>query len=549
MIPRLRSTATPNMARVLFASEGVILLLVLMAAWSAWSAWPAMPLSDADTWGYLNPALSWLSGLGFRQTDGRDWFYPAFVALFLKTTGSFAGIVGWQKALGLAADILMAVTWRCWVSLLPFNRWARFAVTLLGAVPIYFQVMNPQNIFFEASIRPEGILPLFAYAQLACLMGYCKYRWQAPRAVPSILLGAAAIFFAYACYLLKPSWYFAFGTTSAPVIAGLFGRALPWKVRLGIPALAVAAVFLGLWLPGKIFLIPDGSSRTMLPDALFCVHAELIDELLETRLAALADSDPEKARLQRFVTTLEDEIRAAKVDHVYKKLGIDADYLMHSHAMSAAIVDYAGADRGKFSVFCFSCFGQAVLHYPLAYTRKVFEQFEYFLFPAPDTFYLNHINLTKPLRDSVDSLAPYAGAVLSPDVGGMFRRYRESLNDQLAPGQAIDIGRRPRRSHPSASIWPLPLEVLFFVALIVAYVCPRWHALRLGAGGAFFLFLAPFGNAFGVCIVHTLDIYRYRVTYGGCFLFALSAMAVVVAATVAWVVPRTGGRHLGERRD
>jgi hypothetical protein len=31
---------------------------------------PVTPLADGDTWGYLRPALSWLSGFGFQQTYG-----------------------------------------------------------------------------------------------------------------------------------------------------------------------------------------------------------------------------------------------------------------------------------------------------------------------------------------------------------------------------------------------------------------------------------------------------------------------------------------------
>ena len=60
---------------------------------------------------------------------------------------------------------------------------------------------------------------------------------------------------------------------------------------------------------------------------------------------------------------------------------------------------------------------------------------------------------------------------------------------------------------------------------------------------AFFLFLAPLGNAFGVCIVHALDIYRYRTTYGGYWLFALAAMTVFILAAVGQSL-----RHVGEKR-
>ncbi|MEI9894049.1 MAG: hypothetical protein WDN28_09220 [Chthoniobacter sp.] len=111
---------------VLCAVEGLLLAVVLALAWKARTAWPAVPLADQDTWGYLHPALTWLSGLGFEQTDGRDWLYPALVALFLKMAGSFSGIVVGQKALGILSGVCMAITWRCWVSMLPFQRWTSF---------------------------------------------------------------------------------------------------------------------------------------------------------------------------------------------------------------------------------------------------------------------------------------------------------------------------------------------------------------------------------------------------------------------------------------
>src|SRR5215470_4032033 len=53
------------------------------------SHFPSTPLSDPDTWGYLNPALSWLGGLGFQQTYGRNWLYPAILAAILKIGGDF----------------------------------------------------------------------------------------------------------------------------------------------------------------------------------------------------------------------------------------------------------------------------------------------------------------------------------------------------------------------------------------------------------------------------------------------------------------------------
>src|ERR1700745_468718 len=72
---------------------------------------PVVPLADGDTWGYLRPALCWLSGLGFEQTYGRDWLYPALLAGILKISGNFCAITYVQRFLGLAGIFLFLLGW------------------------------------------------------------------------------------------------------------------------------------------------------------------------------------------------------------------------------------------------------------------------------------------------------------------------------------------------------------------------------------------------------------------------------------------------------
>ena len=537
--------ASARVPSVVFpAVEMLILLVVLALAWKSWSVWPPVPLADPDTWGYLNPALTWLSGIGLQQTDGRDWLYPALVALFLKTTGSFTGIVAWQKAFSFLAGVFMATTWRCWVSMLPFHRGILFVISALGALPIYVQLVNQQTIFFAMSIRPEAILPLFVYAQLTCVMVYCKYRWQTPRPLPSLAWGAAAIVLAYGCLLLKPSWYLAAATTSVPIVLGLFGNALSLKTRLFTPLLGIAAALLLLWLPGRVLMVKDGASITLLPDALFCVHAQFIDNLLESRLSAMPDSDPNKARLHTFVAVLESELYGASHAHkTYEKLGFNADYLMHSKTLSDAIFEYAGNDRKKFSAFCMGCYKDAVLRDPVGYTQKIFVQFTHFLFPEPKTFFNDQVNLTKAYRDTADSWNSVGAAPLSPDVQKMYATYRDDTTTQTGITKTLEKDPKLRTFRQRFAPFTLPLTVLFLLALLAASVVPPLYKLRLGGWAAFFLYLAPLGNAFGVCIVHTLDIYRYRITYGGYLLYALAAMAVFTCLIVAQLLSLVAARR------
>jgi hypothetical protein len=415
-------------SRIPNAALPVIELLVLVAmlagAWRERSAMPLVPTANPDTWGYLNPALTWLSGLGCQQTAGRDWLYPALLALFLKTTGTFAGIALWQKCLGIASGLLMAMTWRCWVGTLPLQRGARFLASLFGALPILVQLMNPQSMFFEMSIRPEAVLSFFVYAQFACLMGYYKYRWQkpyrdrrgetgdrkeapTPNALALIIFGAAAIVLAYACLQLKPSWLFAFLITSAPVFVGVFGRAPSITARLLAPALGIALSFLLLWLPSAVFLIKDSASITFLPATLFTIHARLIDKSLEAKLARMPDSDPEKPGLQTLVALLDNELHVAQdLPTAWEKLGFDPDYLYYHSPLIPAVYRYAGNDDKKFRAFCLSCYRDAALHDPLSFAGKITVQFTHFLFPKPETFFKDRADFARFYQDSAAGPGP-----------------------------------------------------------------------------------------------------------------------------------------------
>ena len=456
--------------------ELLVLAIVLALAWKSWGAWPAVPFADPDTWGYLNPALNWLSGAGFVQAGGRDWLYPACVAFFLKTTGSFTGIVAWQKCIGLLSGVLMAITWRCWVSMLPFHRGVRFAISLLGALPIFMQLVNPQGVLYQMSLRPESVLPCFVYAQLACLIGYCRFRWSTPKALPSLLLGAAALMFAYACFLLKPSWYLAIVTTSLPVWAGLFGSALSWRIRLLTPVTGIAAALLIFSLPARMFFARDGASVTLLPLALFCVHAQLIDESFTAKLAHLPDTDPEKARLQHLDDVLKGELAiAAERYRPYDNLRISPDYLLDSHELNTAIPEYAGATPQQIKAFCFDAFESAVLHDPGAYTRKVFLQFRWFLWPDTKTFFKDRTDIAGEYRLSAESLAAHQPTGLRADLQAMRQHYEDDLASLAKASPPLSEHPRLTALARSVTRWALPLECIFLLALLAVHA---WRPLR-----------------------------------------------------------------------
>ena len=78
----------------------------------------------------------------------------------------------------MGSGILMAVTWRCWVAMLPLpEAESRFFVTLRRR-PAHPRSVDEsaERLLPETSIRPrEALLSFFVYAQLACLIWVTIY--------------------------------------------------------------------------------------------------------------------------------------------------------------------------------------------------------------------------------------------------------------------------------------------------------------------------------------------------------------------------------------
>jgi len=464
------------------------------------------------------------------------------VGVFINTTGSIAGIITWQQALGILSVVFMSVAWRFWVAMLPLNRWQQLPLVLVGLLPIYLQQANLQTTVFELQIRPEGVLNTFIYAQLACLLGYCFYRWRTPRPMASLILGGLAIFLAVAVLSLKPSWLFAVVTTTAPVWIGFFGSAVPPMSRWGAPILGILMIAILLWLPAKALYVKDSASRTFMPTTLLTIHADLIEKDLIRQLAAMPDSDPEKPRAALFLSELQKELRNAEVaKHGYEKLGFDPDYLFYHCPFTGFVWEYTGRDAERFRSFCLKLYVDAALHNPLGFARKVFTQFTHFVFSEPSTFHRHRLDLQKLYRISLTSINVSLIHDYPADVRAIVDEHMAGT--ALMAEQPFDLKRKSfaRDFSKTLSFWSLPLELVFLAVLIVCLAMPSRTGWKLGGVATLIIFSAPAANAFTVSVAHALDLARYRYSYGGVLLFSLFSMAVyilVVLAVVLWPLVR-----------
>ncbi len=308
---------------------GGVVCLLAVAAWLRFTL-PAVPFADLDTWGYLCPGLKWFGSGVFEQANGRSLFYPLFVAGLLKTTGSFSAIPLVQHGLGVGSGLIWWTLWRGFVRWLPPGFSRSWIAPFLGLAGLAVYLLGAQAIYFEHSIRPEGVFPFFALAHLAALFGCVRRVLEATGWVLTGL-GALALSLDGVLLSLKPSWGFA-ALVAPAVLAGCFFLRSAKRNRpalaaaFGLGFLAVGALH-GV-IPKALHWKPDITSRLFLPHTLVSVHADKI-------VAASEEVALEPRELEffgRLKTALQDA-RSGNGGQPYLTLGFNPDFIMYQSAV------------------------------------------------------------------------------------------------------------------------------------------------------------------------------------------------------------------------
>lgn len=521
----------------------IVLLLLLAAATAMRMRISPVAISEWDSWGWLDPALSWLGGTGFRERFEREWLYGAFIAACLRLTGSFSGYIIIQQTLGVVAAIFMWLTWRSWTALLPKPFILEIAAIIIGLLTVALYLFSPIALALELSIRPEGIMAFTAFLQLFCIASYCRFRWHQPKAIASLLFGALALLLAYALFILKPNWLLSVAATTLPVFVGLFGRAIPLSLRLLTPLLGMFLIVSTLILPDKLLFIRTGETRLVLPMTLFTIHADVIQASMRHELEDVEAPEQRRRFLEAFLPVLDREMETARtLASYYPRLGFDPDYLMYRSTVFPFLEREQGMSRQEIASFCQSSFLSGIVSEPFSYARKVFTQLGYFFFPDDGTFFRTRIKMGKLYEYVLTTIPESLDATISQPVREMFDTYRRSAvlqAAQLADLEILGPFRGLLRIVRSAAFW---IEIAFLLSATSCLFVPSLAQFRLAALVATIFFLAPAGNAVTIALIHALDNSRYRGSYGPLLLFALATMLVFVATTLAYVVTAYSSR-------
>jgi len=353
---------------------------------------PHYSLWNLDTWGYLHPALSIFNGQGFEQTNGRSGFYPSILLSILSIGNSVEGIATAQQVLGFLSGVLLWCVWLQWCRLLPASRLRDIIVPLLGLLVLAIYDWNPTMIVFELSLRPEGVLPFFGFAQLNCVILFCVLiQSRVRRRGLAVVCGSLSIILAYCCFQLKPSWAFATVFTSLPVVvAFLFPWWMPGGGRRVDALMAMVIGFLaitGMSVAYKVWMRPDFASVSFLPTTLFCVHADLIsDQLLRNSSQAFNEEV-----MKVFAENLKNEVAVARTQRGARSLGFDPDYLQYQSSIAMPLT---GMNREAIIGLYYRMYLDAWLGNPTGMFIKIWRQMTFFVFPDPKTFLTRQVDFS-----------------------------------------------------------------------------------------------------------------------------------------------------------
>lgn len=501
---------------------------------------PSTPLSDPDTWGYLNPALTWLSGLGFQQTAGRNWLYPGILAGILKFGGDFSWITYVQHILGLLAAWIMWMTYRLWRMLLPQRiAWLRILEIPIGLSAVFLYLLSSRSIVFEASIRPEGVEGFFGFSYLFCVVCYFSARWRCCCSWRSIVFGAGSLAGSYLLFLLKPVVGFALLFAFIPVIVGTVGKG-SLAARLGPLLVGLALIALLVVAPHILGFQKDGASQKFLPLTLVSVHAKQIVGNAQKPYSQSSIGQHQDASEDAFYQSLEKAFLEAKRDPGgFQLLGFNADYIIYSSNVFQEVARRQHWNDRQLAAFCYSVYLKTWLGSPLEMLAKVCRQLTVFFFPPRKDFYsgITGFNFGRAFLYSLHSMP--TSPKLRPSVQALYSSYLDKL--RYPPGNDRDSGggrffRFVAELVEKLSVW---VQLGFFVALILTWFKRGVSRLRLSGLAVLVVATLTYGTVLTVAVVHTLDIERYRISYSPFYLLTLAMMTTFLLVVASRLVTRS----------
>jgi hypothetical protein len=488
-------------------------LVALIIGWAAFQRFrlPPWPLSDPDTWGYLNPALAKLTGGSFQHSGARNFVYPGFLLLVLATCKSFGAITIVQHTLGLLTGGLLL---GCWHQLLKFNKTGSVGEQIhrvAGLFLLAIYLLSSQPITAEHELRPEAITPVFAVLDILLALKFIEQYYLRREQRRSYWLGAAIVVVSFLLLSLKPSFGLTGFFATLPILVALFRRKTAWVERVIILA-ATAISALLLVLPEYCLAKSDPFQKSFLPSTLFFIHANLIADQMDEDIARGDCGERGCEWLVGIKSELREEIRRSwELNQSYQSLRVDPDYLMYSSTVIQHWKEkYFQRDTPQQLHFYWHYARRAIMKQPAQMLAKICRQMRLFYSAQNHTFdTAREIVLREPYSRTFEVLQkPWFHLTFSRFLPA--EKYKVSCAGLGSAYWAVPQARLIRRCNTALARNYSPI---FCAVLLASGLLFCSKKLRLAMGMLWPATLLIYSYNFGACLetafIHSLENSRY----------------------------------------
>jgi hypothetical protein len=508
------------------------MVILLAAVWKRF-ALPLSPVAEGDLSGFLDPAISLLTGHGFQPNSGQPFLYPGLLAAVLGVFQDFRAIAIVSRLLGLGGGLLLLASWRSAGALLAPRRISPWLYDAMGLAMFAIALFAPMPAQLEYAIRADSICPFFAALSIFCVARFLLSRKSAGAAKRGWMVwGAAALFTGFFLPVLKPSFWLSGMFSTIPIWVALFDRREKWAHRALMAGTALAAIFLLLFLPGRHFARMDSMNLSFFPESIFSIHAVIIREQIAADLEQGNAVPYAREDLESTLALLDAGIRASPSadPRGFGSPGYDADRLLHHDAFFSKMEERHGFlwPLGFYRYYFWRTWEQR----PGAMAAKVIHQLRLFYnFDCP-AYRGRRIRLQNMYRESIKKLSePHEQALL-----GQWPPAAHLLDTQ-----ARDAARAPEIRTPwlldrilnalAASYFP---SFLLFLAALPWALGDKTRRARYGSLVALLAVAYGYnvGNNLGIAIFHTLQVNRYSLVQFGTTLFSQMLCLMFLAECV-----------------
>ena len=355
--------------------------LVLIFAWAAWLRF-RLPLDPIAVPDYVMPALRKLTGAEFGGIHlGRTIFYPGFVYLLVRAFGDFRAITVAQHLLGMLAGGVFLLTWRRIPDFIPGARLPYPIYRCLGLFAVAIYMFSGEPLYFEMSIRPEGICGILISINLYFVIQFAAGCFLEARRTAAVIYGIGVVFSSILLASVKPSFWLTAIVAVLPI--GIFFFRAGWfsqKIVLAGGAAVSAALLL---LPGHVLIHDNKVHECFLPAELFVIHANLIRDQMAADLERGAKSPYPREWLGHVQAALKAEIikSLTKGPGNFPTLGFDPDYLMFDQtSIESQLRKEFGNNTSALCAFYWFYYWRIWQQRPLLVVKKIARQMAILLF-------------------------------------------------------------------------------------------------------------------------------------------------------------------------